>query len=70
MQVGDVVAWNPTRAACYPQKVKFVGIVTSTPYSGKGNVDTHVSVIWMESTSPTLNDIRDLKVLETSNESW
>tara|TARA_Y100000114_G_C11746038_1_gene321616 strand:+ start:945 stop:1163 length:219 start_codon:yes stop_codon:yes gene_type:complete len=71
MKVGDVVTWNPTRAGAYPQKVKFVGVVTEvvpasdTPYATEG----HVYVIWNESTIPTLNDPRDVSVIEEANES-
>ena len=70
MKVGDVVAWNPTRGVWCAQKVKFVGVVTEvvpascTPYSTEG----HVYVIWNESTMPTLNDPRDVKVIEVVNE--
>lgn len=71
MKVGDVVAWNPTRGVWCAQKVKFVGVVTEfvpasdTPYATEG----HVYVIWNESTMPTLNDPRDVKVIEVANES-
>tara|TARA_B100000683_G_scaffold205650_1_gene199350 strand:- start:736 stop:957 length:222 start_codon:yes stop_codon:yes gene_type:complete len=72
MKVGDVVAWNPTRAAAYPQKVKFVGVVTEVVPASRidyGPAEGHVYVIWNESTIPTLNDPRDVKVIETTNES-
>ena len=71
MKVGDVVVWTPTRGAYCPQKVKFVGIVTAlgTPQSWADNDDPHVYVIWNESTMPTLNDPRDVKVIEATNES-
>ncbi len=71
MKVGDVVAWTPTRGAYCSQKVKFVGVVTEvvpasdTPFATEG----HVYVIWNESTIPTLNDPRDVKVIEVISES-
>ena len=71
MKVGDVVAWAPLRGAWCAQKVKFVGVVTEvvpasdTPFATEG----HVYVIWNESTIPTLNDPRDVKVIEATNES-
>tara|TARA_B100000282_G_C31681483_1_gene466945 strand:- start:228 stop:446 length:219 start_codon:yes stop_codon:yes gene_type:complete len=70
MKVGDVVAWRPARGVWCAQKVKFVGVVTEvipasgTPYATEG----HVYVIWNESTIPTLNDPRDVKVIEETNE--
>ena len=73
MKVGDVVTWNPTRTAAYPQKVKFVGVVTEVvPASGIDYDTTEgqaVYVLWNESTIPTLNDPRDVKVIEATNES-
>ena len=70
MKVGDVVAWNPTRAAAYPQKVKFVGVVTEVLLAGSWSTnEPHIYVIWNESTIPTLNDPRDVKVIEVANES-
>lgn len=70
MKVGDVVAWNPTRAAGYPQKVKFVGVVTEfVPANSWSTNIPHVYVIWNESTIPTLNDPRDVSVIEETNES-
>ena len=73
MKVGDVVAWNPTRAARYTQKVKFVGVVTEVAPAWREPPDDttegHVYVIWNESTIPTLNDARDVKVIEETNES-
>lgn len=71
MKVGDVVAWMPIRGVRCSQKVKFVGVVTEvipascTPYATEG----HVYVLWNESTIPTLNDPRDVKVIEATNES-
>ena len=73
MKVGDVVAWIPHRGASwYDQKVKFVGIVTAAPseFLYDGDHRQCVSVIWNESTKPTLNDTRDLRVLEKINEDW
>ena len=70
MKVGDVVAWNPTRAAAFPQKVKFVGVVTEfVPANSWSTNIPHVYVIWNESTIPTLNDPRDVSVIEVANES-
>ena len=70
MKVGDVVVWNPTRAAAYPQKVKFVGVVTGVD-SDRATENGHraVYVIWNESTIPILNDPRDVKVIEATSES-
>ena len=72
MKVGDVVAWNPTRGVWRAQKVKFVGVVTEVvPASGIDYDTTEgqaVYVIWNESTIPTLNDPRDVKVIEAANE--
>ena len=71
MKVGDVVAWTPTRGVYCAQKVKFVGVVTEvipasdTPYATEG----HVYVLWNESTIPTLNDPRDVRIIETTSES-
>ena len=70
MKVGDVVAWNPTRGAAFPQKVKFVGVVTEfVPANSWSTNIPHVYVIWNESTIPTLNDPRDVKVIEADSES-
>ena len=71
MKVGDVVAWTPTRGVWCAQKVKFVGVVTGVvPASRLRSSDVdHVYVLWNESTIPTLNDPRDVKVIETTNES-
>ena len=70
MKVGDVVAWNPTRAAAYPQKVKFVGVVTGIePAPVRPPTEPHIYVLWNESTIPTLNDPRDVKVIEATSES-
>ena len=70
MKVGDVVAWNPTRAAAYPQKVKFVGVVTEVCPTGSWSTnESHIYVLWNESTIPTLNDPRDVSVIEVANES-
>ena len=71
MKVGDVVAWRPARGAWCAQKVKFVGIVTEVvPASRlKSSDEDHVYVIWNESTIPTLNDPRDVKVIEADSES-
>ena len=71
MKVGDVVAWNPTRAAAYPQKVKFVGVVTEVVPASRleSSDEDHIYVIWNESTIPTLNDPRDVSVIEVANES-
>ncbi len=70
MKVGDVVAWIPTRGYYDRQKVKFVGVVTEVvPASRLASSDEdHVYVIWNESVIPTLNDPRDVKVIETTNE--
>ena len=63
MKVGDVVAWNPTRSATFPQKVKFVGVLTEVvPANSWSSNIPHVYVIWNESTIPTLNDPRDISV--------
>ena len=71
MKVGDVVAWTPTRGVYCSPKPKFVGIVTAlgTPQSWADNADPHIYVIWNESTAPTLNDPRDVKVIEVPDES-
>ena len=69
MKVGDVVAWMPTRAMYPGQKVKFVGIVTGAPVEYSTTDKTRVPVIWNESTIPTMTDIRDVKVIEATNES-
>ena len=76
MKVGDVVAWDPTRGVLRPQyrsqKVNFVGVVTEVvPVSGIDYDTTEgqaVYVIWNESTIPTLNDPRDVRVIEVNNE--
>ena len=70
MKVGDVVAWNPTRAASYPQPVKFVGVVTEVVPASRleSSDEDHVYVIWNESTMPTLNDPRDVSVIEVASE--
>ena len=72
MKVGDVVAWTPTRGAYCAQKVKFVGVVTGVD-SDRSEIahyaDPHIYVLWNESTLPTLNDPRDVKVIEATNES-
>ena len=70
MKIGDVVAWLPTRGLYPEQKVKFVGVVTGVvPASRlKSSDEDHVYVIWNESTIPTLNDPKDVKVIETTNE--
>lgn len=70
MKPGDLVAWVPTRGVFGSQEVKFVGVVTGGPveyrtFDGK----LRVPVIWTESTMPTLTDIRDIKVIEATNES-
>ena len=69
MKPGDVVAWVPTRHAAYPQDVKFVGIVTEVVFACRGTNEPRIRVIWNESTIPTLNDPRDVKVVEATNES-
>ena len=70
MKVGDVVAWNPTRGAEVVKKVKFVGVVTEVvPANSWSTNIPHVYVIWNESTIPTLNDPRDVSVIEATNES-
>ena len=70
MKVGDVVGWRPTRGAWCAQKVKFVGVITEVvPASRLASSDEdHIYVIWNESTIPTLNDPRDVKVIEETNE--
>ena len=68
MKVGDVVTWTPTRGVYCSQKVKFVGIVTGVNSDHDIYEDPHIYVIWNESTIPTLNDPRDVKVIEASNE--
>lgn len=72
MKVGDVVAWLPTRGLYPEQKVKFVGVVTEVVPASRleSSDEDHVYVIWNESTMPTLNDPRDVKVIETTSESW
>ena len=67
MKVGDVVAWVPIRGA-QTQEVKFVGVVTGVCSDQDIYRDSHVYVIWNESTIPTLNDPRDVKVIEATNE--
>ena len=70
MKVGDVVARNPTRGAWCAQKVKFVGVVTEVVIAPvRPPTEPHIYVIWNESTIPTLNDPRDVKVIEATNES-
>lgn len=71
MKVGDVVAWTPTRGVYCSQKVKFVGVVTEVVPASRleSSEEDHVYVLWNESTIPTLNDPRDVKVIETTNES-
>ena len=71
MKVGDVVAWTPTRGVYCSQKVKFVGVVTEVVPASclESSEEDHVYVLWNESTIPTLNDPRDVKVIETTNES-
>ena len=70
MKVGDVVAWTPTRGASWRHKVKFVGVVTEVHLAGSWSTnEPHIYVIWNESTIPTLNDPRDVKVIEATNES-
>ena len=68
MKVGDVVAWMPTRGMYPDQKVKFVGVVTGAPVEYSTTDKTRVPVIWNESTIPTMTDIRDVKVIEATNE--
>ena len=68
MKIGDVVAWMPTRGMYPRQKVKFVGVVTGTPVEYSTTNKTRVPVIWNESTIPTMTDIRDVKVIEATNE--
>mgnify|MGYP001265250387 FL=1 len=71
MKVGDVVAWTPTRMGAWcAQKVKFVGVVTGVHLAGSWSTnEPHIYVLWNESTIPTLNDPRDVKVIEVTNES-
>lgn len=69
MKVGDVVAWVPTRGVFGSQEVKFVGIVTGKRVENKFGEPDRVPVIWSESTTPTMTDVRDVKVIEASNES-
>jgi len=69
MKVGDVVAWVPTRGVFGSQEVKFVGIVTGKRVENKFGEPDRVPVIWCESTTPTMTDVRDVKVIEASNES-
>lgn len=69
MKVGDVVAWTPIRGYFEPQHVKFVGVVTGTPVEYSTTEKTRVPVIWNESTTPTMTDIRDIKVIEAISES-
>ena len=69
MKVGDVVAWNPTRGVWCAQKVKFVGVVTEVHTAGSWSTnEPHIYVLWNESTIPTLNDPRDVRVIEVNNE--
>ena len=70
MKVGDVVAWLPLKLEGYAQKVKFVGVVTEVVPASRleSSDEDHVYVIWNESTIPTLNDPRDVKVIEVANE--
>ena len=70
MKVGDVVAWTPTRGVYCSQKVKFVGVVTGIELAPvQPPTEPHIYVLWNESTIPTLNDPRDVKVIEETNES-
>jgi len=69
MKPGDVVAWVPTRGAAYPQDVKFVGIVTGKRVENRFGEPDRVPVIWSESTIPMMTDVRDIKVIEATNES-
>ena len=69
MKIGDVVAWIPTRGSFDRQKVKFVGIVTGKRVEYEFGAPVRVPVIWNESTIPTMTDIRDVKVIEATNES-
>ena len=69
MKVGDVVAWIPTRGMYDRQKVKFVGVVTGPPVEYSTTDKTRVPVIWNESTMPTMTDVRDVRVIEATNES-
>ena len=64
MKVGDVVAWTPTRGVYCAQEVKFVGVVTGICSDRDIYKDPHIYVIWNESTMPTLNDPRDVKVID------
>jgi len=68
MKAGDLVAWAPTRGAAYPQDVKFVGIVTEVDLYSPTN-GPRIRVIWNESTIPTLNDPRDVYLIEATSES-
>ena len=63
MKVGDVVAWTPIRGYFEPEHVKFVGVVTGTPVEYSTTEKTRVPVIWNESTTPTMTDVRDVKLL-------
>ena len=69
MKIGDVVAWIPIRGYYDRQKVKFVGIVTGPPAEYSTTNKTRVPVIWNESTTPTMTDVRDVKVIESAHES-
>ena len=68
MKVGDLVAWHPSRARHIMPR--FVGIVVGEPVGVSPDGPHQVPVVWSESATRTVNDIRDLKVLESTIENW